>query len=173
MSLARSKPGTLLFACDCGPGPRIAIEVGPGRPESEPGTKCVRCGRQHALHLENLAPGNGLFGCLHCGHRELYTRKRFPVALGLAIVIAAAVLAPWTRYLSLVAAALLDLVLHRLMPDDVACYACGAEHRGFSADPRHPRYDREIAERLRFGARAVMGKPMRPGGTANAPEPEH
>jgi len=28
-------------------------------------------------------------------------------------------------------------------------------------------------EALRYGARAVMGKPMRPGGTADAPEPEH
>ena len=34
-------------------------------------------------------------------------------------------------------------------------------------------FDREIDERLRYGERAVMGKPMRESGTANAPEPEH
>jgi len=50
---------------------------------------------------------------------------------------------------------------------------CGARHRGFSPRPRHPRFDREIDERLRYGERAVMGKPMREGGTADAPEPEH
>jgi hypothetical protein len=34
--------------------------------------------------------------------------------------------------------------------------------------PRHPRFDREIEERLLYGKRAVMGKPMRECGTAEA-----
>lgn len=108
-----------------------------------------------------------------CGHPELYTRKRFPRATGIAIVVVAALLAPSTHYASLAAAALLDLLLYRMLPDEVVCYVCAAEHRGFPTEPRHPRFDREIAERLRFGARAVMGKPMREGGTADAPDPEH
>jgi len=33
--------------------------------------------------------------------------------------------------------------------------------------------DRTIEERLKFGENAVMGSPMREGGTAGAPEPEH
>jgi hypothetical protein len=53
------------------------------------------------------------------------------------------------------------------------CYVCTARHRGFHEEPRHPAFDREIRERLRFGDKAVMGKPMRPGGTAGAPDPEH
>jgi hypothetical protein len=114
-----------------------------------------------------------LRGCLVCGHLELYTRKRFPTATGVAIVIVAALFAPATRYASLAAAALLDFVLYRALPDEVVCYVCAAEHRGFSPEPRHPRFDREIAERLRFGPRAVMGKPMREGGTAGGPDPEH
>jgi hypothetical protein len=110
---------------------------------------------------------------LACGHVELYTRKRFPKATGIAIVVVAALLAPSTHYASLAAAAFVDFLLFRALPDEVVCYVCGAEHRGFSPEPRHPRFDREIAERLRFGARAVMGKPMREGGTADAPDPEH
>jgi hypothetical protein len=130
--------------------------------------------REHGtLRAGALTPGAGLAGCLACGHPELYTQKDFPRALGISIVVAAALLAPFTWYLSLVAAALLDWVLYAAAPDVVLCYACRSEHRGFVRDPRHPRFDREIAERLRFGARAVMGKPMRPGGTAGAPEPEH
>lgn len=97
----------------------------------------------------------------------------FPRKVGIAIVVVAALLAPFTWYLSLVAAALLDFVLYHLAPDVVVCYVCGEEHRGYAKQPRHPAFDREIEERLKFGERAVMGKPMRPGGTADAPEPEH
>jgi hypothetical protein len=125
------------------------------------------------LRVEHWLDHGGLGGCLACGHPELYTQRDFPRALGLGIVLLAAVLAPFTHYLSLVAAALLDALLFRLAPSLVACYVCGARHRGFASEPRHPRYDLTIAERLRHGPKAVMGAPMRPGGTAGAPEPEH
>ncbi len=87
--------------------------------------------------------------------------------------MAAAVAAPATHYASLFAAALLDAILYRFAPRVVVCYLCGARHRGFPQQPRHPAFDREIEERLRYGAKAVMGRPMRPGGTADAPDPEH
>jgi len=126
-----------------------------------------------ALAARRLAPGGGLLECLSCGHGELYTRRDFPRPLGIAIVVVAAVLAPFTWYLSLVGAALLDALLYTVAPSVVVCYVCGARHRGFPTSPRHPRYDLTIAERLRFGHRAVMGSAPRPGGTADAPEPEH
>jgi hypothetical protein len=125
------------------------------------------------LHLEGLSAEGGLRACLACAHPELYTQKDFPRALGLAIVAVAAIAAPFTYYLSLVAAAALDACLYRCAPAMVVCYRCRARHRGFAPDPRHPGFDRQIEERLRYGERAVMGKPMRPGGTAGASEPEH
>lgn len=134
---------------------------------------CSACGRQLALRMQCLTPTGGLTGCLACGHPELFTRKSCPPALGIAVVVVAAILAPWTYYLSLVAAGAIDLALYKLVPDVVACYVCGAQHRGFRAEPRHPRFDRQIEERLRYGPRAVMGRAMRTGGTADAPEPEH
>jgi hypothetical protein len=129
------------------------------------------CGRE--LHRDGLTAGGGLTGCLTCGHPELYTRRDFPRGLGIGIVAVAALAAPFTRYLSLVAAALIDAVLFRTARLVVVCYMCGTRHRGFASEPRHPRFDLGIAERLRFGEKAVMGAPMRPGGTAGAPEPEH
>lgn len=126
-----------------------------------------------SLQLGGVTAEGGLRHCLVCGHPELFTEKVFPTALGFWIVIAAAVLAPWTNYLSLAAAALLDAAFYVFAPDAVVCYVCRSRHRGFAARPRHPRFDHEIAERLKFGPRAVMGKPMREGGTADAPEPEH
>ena len=123
--------------------------------------------------MERLTPEGGLRGCLACGHEELYTQRDFPRGLGITIVVVAAVLAPFTKYVSLFVAAVLDAVLYRLAPKMVVCYVCHAFHRGFSETPRHPSFDREIEERLLYGKKAVMGKPMRPGGTADAPEPEH
>lgn len=125
------------------------------------------------LCRERLTDSDGLLGCLACGHPELYTARDFPRGVGVAIVIVAAILAPFTWYLSLAIAALVDAALYRHACSVVICYRCRAEHRGFAPEPRHPRYDRALAERLRFGPKAVMGAPMRPGGTAGAPEPEH
>ena len=125
------------------------------------------------LHREHLNEKGGLLGCLVCGHPELYRQKDFPRVAGFAVVIVAALLAPFTYYISLGAAAVADFFLYHCAGNMTVCYVCKARHRGFGAEPRHPRFDREIEERLRYGEKAVMGKPMRPGGTADAPEPEH
>ena len=129
--------------------------------------------RDRALHEGNLTTAGGLTGCLSCGHPELFTHKVFPRRVGILVVVVAAVLAPFTWYLSLAVAAAIDALLYRFAPSAVSCYVCHAAHRGFSPEPGHPHFDREIDERLRYGEKAVMGKPMRPGGTAGAPEPEH
>jgi hypothetical protein len=163
---------TARLACPCPAAPAggwTEVELGADPPRE---LSCRGCGQRHPLHLERLE-GRGLAGCLACGHPELYTQKDFPRPLGLAIVAAAAVAAPFTHYLSLAAAAALDGALYWLGPEVVVCYRCGARHRGFAREPRHPAFDRQIDARLRYGERAVMGKPMRPGGTAGAPDPEH
>lgn len=130
-------------------------------------------GTEEPLRASNVSAEGGLVGCLACGHPELYVQKDFPRTVGLILVVVAAVLAPFTWYLSLLVAAVLDALLYYTAPDVVLCYVCASEHRGFPQTPRHPRFDREIDERLRYGKKAVMGRPMRDGGTAGAPEPEH
>jgi hypothetical protein len=160
------------FACPTSDGSGTRIEV--SSPTELPAEiTCTACGERHPLHLERLTAGGGLVGCLACGHPELFRQKAFPRALGIAVVVVAAVLAPFTYYASLAVAAGIDALLYWLAPDVVVCYVCESSHHRFSPDPRHPRFDREIDERLKFGERAVMGKPMRTGGTAGAPEPEH
>ena len=144
-----------------------------------PSSVTTAAGREHALHLERRSATGGLEGCLACGHPELYTKKDFNRAIGIAIVVIAAILVPFTPvdwrpyYPSLVAAALLDFLLFRFAPDVVVCYVCNSEHRDFPPTPRHPAFDRTIEERLLYGERAVMGTPMREHGTAGAPDPEH
>jgi hypothetical protein len=148
--------------------------VAPSAKDLPARVSCARCGHERVIHLARITRDGGLSGCLGCGERELYARKDFPPALGLAIVVLAVCLVPVVPYYaSLVAAALLDAILYHFAPDVVVCYRCASEHRRFLPRPRHPRFDRTIEERLRYGERAVMGKPPRPGGTADAPEPEH
>ena len=160
------------FACPASPSDGTRVEV--AAPAELPAEiRCSACGEQHPLHLERLTENGGLVGCLACGHPELFRQKSFPRAAGIGVVVVAAVLAPFTYYASLAVAALVDALLYWLAPDVVVCYVCESSHHRFSPEPRHPRFDREIDERLRYGERAVMGKPMRPGGTADAPEPEH
>ena len=154
-------PSRLLFLKADGP---FALRPFYRNPEGE--------GEFH-LHLDQRTEAGGLTGCLSCGHTELYTVKRFSRVLGVVIVVVAAALAPFTMYISLAVAALVDLMIYRLAPSEVLCYVCGAVHRGFRETPRHPGFDRTIAERLRYGEKAVMGSPMREGGTSDAPDPEH
>lgn len=169
MSAAQGRAAAQLdFDCGCGASAQVPLS----RPiQGE--VRCGACGRDHTLHPASVDAAGGLLCCARCGHPELWTRKDFPRALGFTILGAAALLAPFTHYVSLGVAALLDLALYHLVPEVRVCYVCRAEHRRFAPEPRHPRYDPEIADRLRFGAKAVMGKPMRPGGTAGAPPPEH
>jgi Zn ribbon nucleic-acid-binding protein len=160
------------FRCSCPGAPGLEVSADT-RADLARDLRCPACQAERKLHLDRVTAEGGLIGCLACGHPELYTRKSFPPAAGILVVVAAAALAPFTHYVSLATAALVDLALFRWVPDVVVCYVCRAEHRGFTSQPRHPRFDREIEERLLYGPRAVMGRPMREGGTAGAPDPEH
>ena len=166
----RAREERVELDCEC--AALVSVQLDP-RARAAAELRCATCGRGGPLDLAALDAERGLWKCLCCGHPELYSRKDFPRALGLAVVVVAAILAPFTHYLSLLVAAAIDALLYLTIPDVVVCYVCGARHRGFARKPRHPRFDREIEERLRYGKRAVMGRPMREGGTANAPEPEH
>jgi len=170
--VSTSKGPELLFCEDLIHEPSLATISAP-RAEDLPDSVQDADGTMRTLHKEHLLASGGLTGCLACGHPELYTRKDFPRLLGFTVVIVAALLAPFTYYASLAIAGLIDFVLYRFSGDVVECYVCVSQHRNFAKEPRHPSFDREIDERLKFGDKAVMGKPMREGGTAGAPEPEH
>jgi hypothetical protein len=86
--------------------------------------------------------------CLQCGRDRFWLRRDFAPRWGIAIVIAGAVLAPFTRYVSLGVTALLDLVLHRALPDVTICYWCDSEYRRFAKNPVHRAFDLHVAERF-------------------------
>lgn len=143
--------------CACGAPWQAAADAG-ARPA------CPACGAGPApLHGEALAPDGSLLGCLACGHDQLYHARDFPRALGLGIVAAAAVLAPFTAYVSLFVAAAADAILAWRVPRRLHCYRCGAVHRGFPAAAEWPPFDLEVADVHRYGPKAAVVRTLGQG----------
>jgi hypothetical protein len=112
-------------------------------------SSCSRCAQIHRIDAAAaLDPQGQLVRCFVCGCDQLYRQRDFNRKLGIAIVAVAAILAPFTRYLSLVAAALLDLLLYLRVGEIALCYHCAAIHRGVPMGPRIGRYDLATHERF-------------------------
>ncbi|TAH38213.1 MAG: hypothetical protein EYC70_06215 [Planctomycetota bacterium] len=125
---------------------------------------CRACGAPaSALAHALVDAGGALRGCLHCGHDQMYAARDFPRRLGLAVVIAAAALAPFTYYISLAAGALVDAGLVFLVRKRVHCYRCGAVHHGFARPQVWAPFRLEVADVHRFGSKASVVAALRPG----------
>lgn len=104
---------------------------------------CRHCGTSRGLPAEAFDAEGGLRACPMCGGADLYARKDFSTAVGLAVVITGIVVAmvfwyhekPVPAYLVLGASVLLDLVLYRRVPEVVVCYRCLAQVRGPGNNP--------------------------------------
>jgi len=129
-------------------------------PPDTPVARCQRCAKEARLGLSPaLKSGSHVDVCALCGHPDLYVQKDFNRALGLVIVIlgclASVVLfamrEPVLAFGSLVAMALIDLVIYALVPLVTVCYSCHAIYRGFGPNPEHHPFDLELLER--YGGR--------------------
>jgi hypothetical protein len=117
---------------------------------------CSACGGSISLRTEALG-GARLLHCPLCGTEDMYTQKDFPHALGLTIVVLAAVLSSiaWWQYFYplalgiLLVAAGLDMCLYYLVGDAVVCYRCNSRFRGTERNPAHRPFDLGIGERYR------------------------
>ena len=108
---------------------------------------CRACGAQPTLGVPtSWAESRTVDGCPACGGALLYVQRDFNQKAGLAVVVLGAVLAPFTAYLSLVAAALIDAGLYLLLPEITICYRCHAHFRGFRRNPAHHAFDLHLAE---------------------------
>lgn len=138
--MARSAPPTVSFACpQCHAGQEW-VHV-----EGATGTTCRRCQHEQPIFPRALEDGQ-LVACPLCGLKVLYKQKDFRQAIGCLVVLVAAVLAPFTYYVSLVVAALIDLVIYSLSGEVVICYRydCRAHMRHFSPGPAVKPFDLSI-----------------------------
>jgi hypothetical protein len=109
--------------------------------------RCAACGAEALLEVPADVRASRLVArCLACGGAQLYVQRDFNQKAGLAVVVVGAVLAPFTYYASLVAAALIDAALYVMLPEITVCYRCHAHYRGFARNPGHQAFDLHIAE---------------------------
>jgi hypothetical protein len=109
---------------------------------------CAACLRETTLDV------SGLLGdpphvehCPACAGRQLYVQRDFNQKVGLGIVVAGALLVPFTPfYSSLFAAAIVDAILYAMVPEITVCYRCHAHFRGFARNPGHQPFDLHLAE---------------------------
>ena len=129
--------------------------------------KCGRCGRDIPLTLsDDLRADRTIDRCPVCGGADFYLRKDFDPKLGLAVVIAGALVSgvfywfgrDFIAYGILAAAALIDLVVYGRLKDLTVCYRCHSEFRGayrrtassfdlHTADVLELEYERRIGRR--------------------------
>lgn len=140
---------TVSFPC---PHCRAPLERGvPMAAEPPP---CDHCGKPLTPPPESIVDG-AVVACPACGERMIYRQKDFRQAIGCLVVVVAAILAPFTWYLSLGVAALIDLLLYRLSGEVVICYRipCKAHVRGVPAGAKVGPFDLSIHDYYRMLAR--------------------
>jgi len=128
---------------------------------------CSSCGAAGP----ELSPGavladGSLAACMACGHDEMYWARDFPRRFGIAVVVVAAALAPFTWYLSLAAGAVVDASLVFFVRKRLHCYRCAAVHHGFPGAGHWRAFDLEVADLHRFGAKSAVAQTL---GAGHAP----
>jgi len=129
--------------------------------------KCGGCGREIPLELSDAVTSDERVDrCPVCTGPDFYVRKDFDPKMGLAFVIAGALVSALfyrfkqdlIAYSLLAAAVLIDLVIYRRLRDLTVCYRCHAEFRGsyqrtagafdlHTADVLEPEWERKIGRR--------------------------
>jgi DNA-directed RNA polymerase subunit RPC12/RpoP len=140
---------TVAFACR-----RCAKPIERPFPSDAPFEPCAACGALVELDVRALE-GGALVRCPVCAGELLYRQRDFRQAIGCAVVLIAAVLAPFTYYASLAVAALIDALLYALAGEVVICYRvpCKAHIRGLPAGPKVGPFDLSIHDYHRMLAR--------------------
>ncbi len=128
-------------------------------------TSCPRCAEPVPL-AGGIAPeASAPETCLVCGCPDLYWQKDFPQKIGCLIVLAGALLVPWTWGLSLAVVASIDLALYRALPKVTVCYVCRARYRGVPPHPAQAPFDLLTAQRREARARSWADGKLRPAFT--------
>lgn len=129
--------------------------------ELEPLEECdgtIECPRCHQTHSMTITPAmradNTPDRCAVCNGTEMFVRKDFPQALGVAVVVVFGlaalyfftinVLIAWSI---LVSAALIDLLVYLMIGQVTTCYACRAGYRKCNLNPAHDGFDLATAEK--------------------------
>ncbi len=117
--------------------------------------ECPRCHTVHVAHVTDaMKQQDTADRCAICNSSELFVRKDFPQALGLAIVVLFGVAAIYyfrtsvlTSWAILLSAMILDLAIYSTVGRVTTCYACRAEYRKCNLNPNHEGFDLATSEK--------------------------
>jgi len=122
--------------------------------DEEKPVSCHSCGKAYGTLSDFVDEKTGVKFCIICRCRDLYVQKDFNRKVGCAIAAIGAVLAPFTKLISLFVCALIDLVLYLSLPAITVCYRCHSIYRGFSKNPNHEGFNLGINDRYRSEERS-------------------
>jgi hypothetical protein len=114
---------------------------------------CDHCGKSYGLIGDAFNEKQELEFCIICRCRDLYVQKDFNRKVGCLIAIIGAVLAPFTKLISLFVCALIDLILYRALGSITICYRCKSIYRNFPLNSRHEAFNLGINDRYRSAER--------------------
>ena len=103
---------------------------------------CPSCQRRYEIGAAALQ----IEQCPICGCTRFFRQKAFPRAIGILLVVIGAVFVPFTYGISLMALALVDLLIYRRVPHMAVCYLCRAEFRGVPVPERVLPFRHHMAE---------------------------
>ena len=117
---------------------------------------CSGCQTKWPVPADAIAGGQ-VTSCVVCPSDELYVRKDFSQALGIAIVVFGFVVSslfwywrmPLWTFGVLFATALIDVVLYLTVGNLLQCYRCQAQYRGVPGVDSHQSFDLETHEKHR------------------------
>jgi hypothetical protein len=115
---------------------------------------CSSCGKSYGMLSDFTDEKQAVKFCVVCRCRDLYVQKDFNRKIGCGIAAIGAILAPFTKLISLFVCALIDLVLYLSLPAISVCYRCHAIYRAFPKNPDHEGFNLGINDRYRSQERS-------------------
>lgn len=104
---------------------------------------CKHCSKQWSLRQ-----GDELFEhCPMCSCKAFFVQKSIHPKWMLGGLVLGIVLVPWTYGLSLPALWLIDLAIHKKIPDLLVCYRCRAAFAGFDIPKRFKPFQHHIGDK--------------------------
>jgi len=107
---------------------------------------CPHCGNKVLVQLsESMRKGGHVDRCVLCDRIRFYVQKDFNPRLGILIFTLGVIFSYHTKFLSLVVATIIDVILYQVLKTVTVCYHCRAVYRDFEEDPNHRGFDHDLA----------------------------
>lgn len=108
---------------------------------------CSQCGETQPAHLDAINDDGRIVACPVCSCADIYRQRDFNRKLGIGIIAVGAVLAPFTKFLSLIVCGAIDFLIFRFVPEVVICYHCHATFRHYPGAGEAPLFDLNISDK--------------------------